>query len=82
MTRPKQILALLTSIAALTAFAPAASAASEDGRYRVASVKPSVRVMVVPARMSAAKYSAARKNAAKYSAAGMRVQKWSEPVRS
>ena len=66
MTRPKHTIALLTSIAALVAFAPTASAANQDG----VSAKPAARMMVVaPARTSAAKFSAARSSAARYSAA-------------
>jgi ABC-type sugar transport system substrate-binding protein len=70
MTRSKNSLALLTGLVALVAFAPAASAASDDARYRGGAVKPNPRIswndrgqamVVSAARRQALVFSPARK---------------------
>lgn len=82
MTRPQHTIALLSSIAALVAFAPAASAANEDGAYRGGAAKPAARMMVVaPARTSAVKFSAARVSAARSSAARVSARAFAPALR-
>jgi hypothetical protein len=62
MTRSKQILALVSSSAALLAFAaPGASAASVDGHSRVARAGNPMAVGASPARMRVASFAPARK---------------------